>query len=114
MTRKLLMLFCLLVLIIMLWGTIQASLYQNIGAAIEELGPHPWFQVTIYDTYFAFLVIYFWIAYKETSWAARLIWFVAVMGLGNFAIAFYLILQLRKMDAHESMESLLRRGLPGK
>ena len=55
---------------------------------------HPWFVATLFDTYFAFLTFYVWLAYKETGLVRRLVWLIAILLLGNIAMAAYLLWKL--------------------
>jgi len=63
--------------------------------------------LTLYDAYFAFLTFYLWVAYREKSFAARAVWFVLIMLLGNFAIASYMLLQLHRLGSGASVKTLL-------
>ena len=84
------------------------------SAAIWNIPPqvigHPWFVATLFDTYFAFLIFYCWVAYKERSVIARICWFVLIMTLGNFAIAAYMLWKLFRLPAHAKIEDLLLRS----
>ena len=46
---------CCLVLVIMLYATISASLHQDIISATRQLWPAPWFRATLADAYCGFL-----------------------------------------------------------
>jgi hypothetical protein len=89
--------FFVLVLVTMLVVTTLASLERNVLEALKELWGDLWFRATLADTYFAFLTIWLWMAYREPTWARRLAWLVAVVLLGNFAIAAYGWLALRSL-----------------
>lgn len=108
--KKFLLAYCSFVLLIMIAATIRASLDRGIFSAATEMGSDPWFQVTLLDTYFSFFIIYLWIAYKETSWGVRLLWFFLVMVLGNLAIALYLLGQVIKWDPKKGIHTLLTRS----
>jgi hypothetical protein len=99
-----------LVLVAMLWVTTWASNYVALWNMPRAVATHPWFIATLFDTYFAFLVFYFWVAYKETSAFARIAWLVAILVLGNIAIASYMLLQLFRVPATASLDQLLLRG----
>lgn len=98
--------------------SIWATAHVGIGDAIRALlaqpaaGTHPWFVATLADAYFGFLWFWAWIAYKETSSLARAAWLVAVLGLGNIAMAAYMLLQLRKLPAGAGADALLLRRAP--
>jgi hypothetical protein len=51
---------------------------------------------TLLDAYLGFFIFYVWVAYKERAASTRILWFLLIMGLGNMAKAFYVLLQLRK------------------
>jgi predicted permease len=70
---------------------------------------HPWFIATLFDTYFAFLTFYCWVAYKETSNMARVLWLFVILLLGNIAIATYLLWKLCKLPSDAKIEALLLR-----
>jgi len=70
----------------------------------------PWAVATLFDAYFGFLTFYAWVFYKETSWVARLIWFVLIMGLGNIAMSSYVLIQLFRLRAEQSASDILLRS----
>lgn len=93
------------------YGTITATLQDGVITAWKVLWPYAWFKATLVDTYCAFMTIYLWIFYKETSWAARVFWFLAIVGLGTFAYASYILIQLFRLKPEEPLKNLLlRRG----
>jgi len=87
------------------WASSSVALWHTPRAVIA----HPWFVATLFDTYFAFLTFYCWVAYKETSNVARIIWLVAILLLGNIAMATYMLIQLFRVPADASIEELLLR-----
>ena len=95
--------------------SIWASARIGIMPAIQDLlarpgeGTNPWFVATLFDAYFGFLWFWAWIAYKETSNTARALWLVLVLGLGNIAMAAYMLLQLRALPANATAQDLLLR-----
>jgi hypothetical protein len=104
--------FCLTVLSLMLYVTISASLQQDIISATRQLWPDPWFRATLADAYCGFLFFWLWVAWREQSVPKGALWFVLIMTLGNLAMASYLLLQLRRLQPNEEIETLLmwRRG----
>lgn len=94
-----------------IWATSHVGIFEAIGALLAQpaAGTHPWFVATLADAYFGFLWFWAWIAYKETSNLARAAWLVGVLGLGNIAMAAYMLLQLRKLPAGAGAEALLLR-----
>lgn len=95
-------------LLIILWATLRASFSQNILEAGKALWPDKWFQATLIDAYLAFLTFYCWVFYKEARWYSRAIWFLLIMGLGNIAIAAYVLIQLWKAKDGAPEKILLR------
>ena len=99
----------ILVLISMLAVTSWASNIVALWNTPRAVATHPWFIATLFDTYFAFLTFYAWVAYKENSKAARVLWLIAILLLGNIAMAIYMLNQLFRLPANASMEQLLLR-----
>ena len=97
------------ILISMLIATTWASLDRGIMVALGDLWPDAWFRATLLDAYLGFITVFVWIAYKEQTLAARTLWFVLLMGLGNIAIALYVLLQLRSLRPGDPVERLLLR-----
>ncbi|HSH92811.1 MAG TPA: DUF1475 family protein [Roseimicrobium sp.] len=87
------------------WASSEVALWKMPGEVVR----HPWFIATLFDAYFGFLIFYAWLFYKETALAARVGWFVAIMLLGNIAMAVYLLLSLRRLPGNARIEDLLLR-----
>ena len=68
-----------------------------------------WTYATLADAYFGFLTFYAWVFYKETRAVARAGWFVAIMLLGNIAMAVYVLRQLARLRAGQPLSRLLLR-----
>jgi hypothetical protein len=113
--RRNLTLFCTLILAVMvgvsIWATAQLPIQAAIAALVADprAGTHPWFIATLFDTYFAFLWFWLWVAYKETSPGTRVLWLALIFALGNIAMAAYVLLQLRRLPADTPVEALLLR-----
>jgi hypothetical protein len=107
--RTFLTFICLAVLAVMLYVTISASLHQDIVSATRQLWPDPWFRATLADAYCGFLFFWLWVAWREQSVAKSILWFILIMVLGNLAMASYILLQLRRMQPGDGIESLLLR-----
>jgi hypothetical protein len=101
-----------LVLIALLGATIYASLEKNVLRAYVDLSSDRWGLATLFDAYFAFILFFFWVAYKESTWAQRGLWFILLMLLGNFAISAYALWQLSKWDPETGAAGLLLRFSP--
>ncbi|NJD33215.1 MAG: DUF1475 domain-containing protein [Gammaproteobacteria bacterium] len=96
----------------MLVVTTTASLHQPIwDYGGLTTGPDRWWTIaTLADAYCGFLTFYAWVFYKETSISARAGWFVAIMLLGNIAMAIYVLLQVRRLQPGEPVATLLLRN----
>jgi hypothetical protein len=100
----------LVVLLTMLGVTSWASQSVALWNMPRAVATHPWFIATLFDTYFAFLAFWAWVAYKETSVLARGLWLLAILLLGNIAISAYVLRELFKVPADAKFaEVLLRR-----
>ena len=88
------------------WASNIVALWKIPGEVIR----HPWFIATLFDTYFAFITFWLWVAYKERSWPARLGWLFTILALGNIAMAIYMLLQLFRLPANAKLDQLLLRA----
>lgn len=100
--RPLLTAYFVLVLVAMTWVSWHAStapstsaLPAYTGQALNVLKGYvtvcsePWGLATMFDAYFGFLAFWLYVAWRERSASARARWLVALLLLGNFAIAGY-------------------------
>lgn len=94
---------------LMLYVTGAASLDRGVFTAGGALWPDPWFRATLADAYCGFLTFYAWVFYREQSRAGRMLWFVAIMLLGNIAMALYMLVLLFRLPADAGPEQLLLR-----
>jgi len=97
------------VLISMLTVTSWASHVVAPWNMPRAVATHPWFIATLFDTYFAFLAFWAWVAYKETGFVARALWLVAILLLGNIAMSIYVLRQLFRVPASATIEDVLLR-----
>ena len=97
------------VLVAMLGVTSWASSVVAVWKLPRELATHPWFIATLFDTYFAFLTFWLWLAWKERAWLPRLGWLVAILLLGNIAMASYMLIQLFRLPRTATLDQLLAR-----
>lgn len=104
--------FFLVVLASMLAVTSWAGAQVPLWAIPREVGGHPWFIATLFDAYWGFFTFYAWQFYKEPSGAARALWFVALVLLGNIAMAVYGLIVTWHLPANASAADLLLRGRP--
>ena len=99
----------------MLWVTGWASLQCPLFGVPRDVFTHPWFIATLFDAYWGFITFYVWVAYKQTSWVARGAWLVAILLLGNIAMAAYCLGELFAAPRDQRLADLLtvRRDGPG-
>ena len=71
-----------------------------------------WTIATLIDAYFGFLTFYVWVLWKETRYGPRVLWFVAIMLLGNIAMSAYVLRQLHRLGPTEPPDSLLAARNP--
>ena len=108
-----------LVLTVLFGGILAAMLVITVTASLNQplwqwggLTAEPdrwWTWATLADAYFGFLTFYAWVFYKERGLAARVGWFVAIMLLGNIAMATYVLVQLARLRPGEPVSGLLLR-----
>lgn len=100
----------------MLWATTRAGMNQSLGDfARSDTFRDPWVVATLIDAYWAFISFYVWIAWKEQSLASRVLWFIAVILLGNFAMATYMLRELFAVSARapDAIGEVFTRRRPG-
>jgi uncharacterized protein DUF1475 len=100
------------IIVTMLVVTRLASLKRPLWDSAVEFhwATSPWSVATLFDAYFGFLTFYVWVAYKERKAAARVVWFILIMALGNMAMSAYMLLQLSKLRSGHGLEALLLRA----
>lgn len=97
------------VLISMLMVTSWASQAVALWNMPRAVATHPWFIATLFDTYFAFLAFWAWVAYKETTILCRALWLLAILLLGNIAMSIYVLRELFRVPANAGFEDVLLR-----
>jgi hypothetical protein len=90
------------------WAGAQVSLWS----IPREVGGHPWFIATLFDAYWGFFTFYVWQCYKEPSWRSRALWFIALVLLGNMAMAAYGLVVTLRLPTDATPEHILLRGQP--
>ncbi len=114
--RRLLIAYFTVVLLAMTWVSWYActapsisSLPEYTGKGLNVIGGYvtvcsePWGLATMLDAYFGFMVFWLYVAWRERTVASRLGWFVALMLLGNFAIAGYALICLLNSDSETDL-----------
>jgi hypothetical protein len=91
--------------------TTYVSLHKPLWQAGWEFSwaTHPWAVATLFDAYFGFLTFFVWVCFRERTLAAKLIWFVLIMALGNIAMSAYVLIQLFRLKSQEPLSNLVLR-----
>jgi hypothetical protein len=94
------------------WASTQQPVWDWQGWARE---PDRWWTIaTLIDAYYAFLTFFVWVCFKERSLLARALWFVAIMALGNMAMASYVLWQLQKLPPDAPASEILTSRAPAR
>ena len=101
--------FFLVVFASMLAVTVYASNHVALWELPREIGTHPWMIACLFDAYWGFLTFYCWVLYRSATWLARGAWLVAILLLGNFAMAAYMLGILFKLPTTASAKDVLLR-----
>lgn len=89
------------------WATLSQPLWQWHGLMTRP--DHAWTIATLADAYCGFFTFCAWVCCKERSPLRRGLWFVAIMLLGNIAMAVYVLMELRRLGPDDSIDVLLVR-----
>lgn len=92
------------------WASSQCALF----AIPRDVFTHPWFIATLFDAYWAFIAFYVWVAWKEQSTTARILWFVAIILWGNLAMATYMLIELFRIQKIDQLGDVFSTRRPGK
>jgi len=88
------------------WASLKIPIW-NAGPDVSD----PWSVATLFDAYAGFLTFFIWVAYKEPRLSGKILWFVLIMGLGNIAMATYVLRELVRLPDGATFEALLlKRG----
>jgi hypothetical protein len=85
------------------WASLHCALFSIPGA----VAGHPWFIATLFDAYWGFVCFYLWILWKEKGALSKVLWFLAVMLLGNIAMASFALRELFRIRHASEIPSLL-------
>ncbi len=92
------------------WASSRCALFD----IPREVFTHPWFVATLLDAYFAFTAFWIWVAWKEGTIAARVLWLIAILLWGNPAIALYMLLELARVRrAGGGLDAVFTAKRPG-
>jgi Protein of unknown function (DUF1475) len=102
----------LAILAAMLAVTGWASLHGAVWAVPAPVVQHPWFIATLADAYCGFITFYAWVWYREGAAASRALWLLAILLLGNIAMASYVLALLARLPRGAAAQQVLLRGEP--
>lgn len=92
------------------WASSRCALFD----IPREVFTHPWFIATLFDAYFAFIAFWVWLAWKESTVAARVLWLFTLLLWGNPAIALYMLLELARVRREGGgLDAVFTRKRPG-
>lgn len=97
------------IFVFMVVMTLRTGLAVSLRSAWPSYAANPWAIATLYDAYFGFITFYAWVFYKERRGWTRILWFLLIMGLGNIAMSFYVLIQLFRLRPDEPAAAILRR-----
>jgi hypothetical protein len=86
--------------------TVWAAAHENILLIPPLVLNDPWFKATLFDAYFAFLSFFLWICYREKSLITKILWFFAVVFLGNIAMSLYFLIALYRLKPGDGANKL--------
>jgi hypothetical protein len=85
------------------WAASQCPLFS----VPREVATHPWFIATLFDAYWGFLTFYVWVFFQQTAWVSRLAWLIAILLLGNIAMALYCLAALFRVPVSTPLANVL-------
>ena len=102
------LLFGFIFLSLLSW-TVYASLQQPVTewGGLKNPPDRYWTIATLIDAYYGFITFYVWVLFKERGLLARIGWFVAIMLLGNMAMAAYVLIQLWRLRPEQPASDIL-------
>jgi hypothetical protein len=105
----------LVVLASMIGVTVWAGMQCPLFGVPRSVATHPWFVATMFDAYWGFITFYVWVCYRQTSWTARVAWFLAIISLGNIAMSSYCLAALLRVPRDGRLADVLvsRKSGPG-
>lgn len=95
------------IFLMMIFVTVRASLAISIWDVWDSYAANPWAVATLYDAYSGFSIFWLWVAWRERTWGALLLWLVLIMGLGNIATSLYLLIQLLRLAPDQPASAIL-------
>jgi hypothetical protein len=102
------------VLVTMFGLIIWASSHTALFDIPREVAGHPWFITTLFDAYLAFVAFWVWLAWKEGTVAARVLWLLTILLWGNPAIAAYMLFEIARVRREGGgLDAVFTRKRPG-
>lgn len=99
------------IFLLMIFVTVRASLAISILDVWDSYAANPWAVATLYDAYSGFSIFWIWVAWREQTWGARLLWFLLIMALGNIATSLYLLIQLLRLAPDQPASAILGKRI---
>ncbi len=101
--------FIFVFMVVMTVRTQMQVSFWNFPAWQPAYAANSWAVATLYDAYFGFITFFVWVCFKERSLFIKILWFILIMGLGNIAMSFYVLLQLFRLKPAEPVANVLLR-----
>ncbi len=106
--------FFAVLLAVMSYQIISTSNKSNLFTLMANWGkpgidPYPWFRATLWDFYANFLIIAFWVWYKETNKLVAGLWIVFLAAMGSPATALYVLFKLFGLKKEEGLAALITK-----
>ena len=87
--------------------TARCSSVQERSTPFPNLALSPWVMANIINVNFGFIVFLIWAAYCETNLGMKVLWFILIMGLGNIAMSFYVLIQIWRLKPGQPVSAIL-------
>ena len=88
-----------------LWASTRQPVWEWGGLTTPP--DNLWTIATLIDAYYGFVTFYVWVLWKEVRALPRVLWFIAIMLLGNIAMSAYVLRQLARLEPADTMARLL-------
>ena len=95
------------IFVFMVTMTIRTSLKIGLAEGWNSFAANPWAMATLYDAYAGFITFFVWVTYKENALWRKVVWLVAILGLGNIAMSLYVLIQLFRLKPEEPASRIL-------
>ena len=96
-------------LVFMTFIVVDTSLESNLFEEWDYLAGIPWLTATLWDFYTNVLVLFCWVAYKETNWFFKILWLVLLCTLGSIATCLYVLIALFRLKKGDTVKDLIIR-----